>query len=202
MNLSGLRAAVRTRIGVPDTDALFTDAVVNALVNAALQRISTEGDWPWLEDAEVLTTANGDGDYAVPADWIRTVNVLDASGLPLRRSPIEDLDFIGGSGQPRLWGIFGDQIILRPIPTTVQSFTHRYIKTEPELTVDADTPLMPVPYHYAIVALAAYFAFRRSSDLQEAGAAKAEYDDWRASMHAQLDRFAETHGGALATEEA
>ena len=200
MTYAQLKTELQTRIGVPNDDSLFTDTVLGQLVNAALQHIATERDWPWLEQEATITTANGDDDYPAPAGWMRTISVIGASGVPLRRATIEELDYMNGSGTPRFFGVFSDDIIVRPTPTGIENLTHRYIGTEPALSLAADTPLMPSGYHYAIVAFAAYLAYRRTGNLPEAGAAMAEYDTWTARMAKQLDRWSDSEGGSANAE--
>lgn len=196
MDLTTLRTEVRTRTGIPTDDSLITNAVLTQLVNAAVQHISTERDWPWLEKSANLTTANGTPDYAPPADWTRTVSVVGANGVPLVRKPIAELDYMAGSGTPRFFGIFADRVLLKPVPNSVENLTHRYITVAPALVGDADTPTIPVPYHHAIVEYAAYLAFRRVGNISEAGGALAGYETWKATMGAQLDRWSDSQGGA------
>lgn len=200
MDLTTLQTETRTRAGLPSDDSLITSAVLTQLVNAALQHISTEKDWPWLEKAANIATVNGAAEYAVPTGWTRTVSVIGATGVPLRRTPIEELDYLNGSGSPRFFGIFADQIVVKPTPTGVETLKHRYIGTEAALVNGADTPSMPVGYHHAIVAYAAYLAFRRTGNLPEAGAALAEYTSWKEQMSAQPDRWSDSQGGALTAE--
>lgn len=186
---------------MPADDSLITDATLTQIVNAALQRISTERDWPWLETSTTFATANGVATYPAPAGWQRSISVLSAAGFPLRRTPIDELDWQGGAGTPRNWGLFGDQVVLRPIPTGVETLTHRYLGTEPALTADGQSPTMPVGYHYAIVEYAAYLVFRRTGNVTEAGAALAAYQEWRGQMESQLDRYSDSQGGALSAEQ-
>lgn len=200
MTYAELKTELRTRIGVPTDDSLFTTTVLGQLVNAALQHIAVDRDWPWLEQEATITTANGDDSYAVPANWMRTLHVVGAGGVPLERTAIERLDYMNGSGSPRFYGVFSDEVVVRPTPTAIENLKHRYIGTEPALSADGDTPLMPTGYHYAIVAFAAYLAYRRTGNMPEAGAAMAEYETWRERMARQLDRFSDSEGGAANAE--
>ena len=200
MDLSTLRAETRTRTGTPTDDSLITDAALTQLVNAALQHISTERDWPWLEKTVTFDTVAGQSDYAVPADWMRTVSVIGASGVPLRRTAIDELDYMTGSGTPRYFGIFGDLVVVRPTPGTVETLKHRYLSSSPTLTADGQSPTMPAGYHYAIVEYAAYLLFRRTGNVTEAGAALAAYQEWRERMVAQADRWSDSQGGAMGAD--
>lgn len=202
MDLTTLRAETRTRTGIPADDSLITDAVLTQLVNAALQHISTERDWPWLEKTTTFDTVAGVATYNAPAEWIRTVSVIGSSGVPLRRTAIDELDYLNGSGSARFFGIFGDQIVLRPTPSGIETLTHRYLATAPALVADGNAPTMPAVYHYAIVAFAAYLLFRRTGNVTEAGAALAEYEGWLEKMRKQSDRWSDSQGGAMNAEAA
>lgn len=199
MDLEALRGALRTRLGVPDTDALFTDAVCTELVNAALHAIEVRHDWAWLEGVETIATANADDSYVPHASWMRTVSLTISGRLPLERKSIAELDqLLGTTGDPRYYGIFAEQIVVRPVPTGVLSLTHRYIKAEPDLSGDADEPLMPESFHQSIVELAAHYAFRRSNQAADAGAALAAYQQWEERMLGRADRLSDETGGGEA----
>lgn len=200
MQLSTLRSALRTRLGVPTSDALFTDSVCTELINAALHAIETKHDWAWLEDVETIATVNGDDTYAsADSAWMRTVSLTISGRQPLERKPIVALDaLLGTTGDPRFYGIFGEEIIVRPVPTSALNMTHRYIKAETDLAGDADEPLMPASYHHALVSLAAHYGFRRSNQLADAGAALAEYQAWEERMLARGDMLSEDQGGGEA----
>lgn len=196
MDLSALRTALRTRLGVPDSDALFTDTVCTALVNAALHSIETRNDWAWLEAVETIATINATDTYTPAATWLRTISVTIPGREPLQRKTIEELDMLlGTTGDPRFYGIFAEKIVLRPVPTSALNMTHRYVKYEADLSANGDTPLMPASYHHAIVSFAAYLGFRRSNQLADAGAAQAEYQQWEERMLARADRKSDDTGG-------
>lgn len=196
MTLSELQSALRTRLGVPNTDALFTDSVCTDLINQALHAIEVRHDWPWLEAVETITTANGDDDYVPAAGWMRTVSLTISGRAPLERKTITEIDeLLGTTGDPRFYTVFAEQIIVRPVPTSALAIRHRYIKKETDLAGGSDTPLLPASYHGALIALAASFAFRRSNQLADAGAAQAEYQAWEERMLSRADRLSEETGG-------
>lgn len=197
MNLGQLRSAVRNRIGVPSTDALFTDSVVNEIVNHALHSIEAEWDWPWLEASENIPTVNGTAAYAVSATWLRTLEVQYGDYPPLERWDIAKLRAMGiPAGRPNYFAVYEDKLQLRPVPTAVVTMTHLYIKRENDLTTDADTPLMPATYHWVIVEYGAYLCYRRSNRLDAAGGALAAYTTWRDKWVKQNPtRYTEDRGG-------
>lgn len=197
MTLAELRTALRNRTGIS-----LEATVATEFINDALQTVSTARDWPWLEKVANVVTVNGTGSYAVPADWARSVSVVSASGIPLRRSPIDLLDYVGaGAGAPKLFGIFADALIVRPTPNAVETLTHRYVRTTPALSADGDTPTIPAGSHGILVEYAAYLVFRHAGDTERAGVALSSYERWLDSMEKQADRFSESEGGALRADE-
>lgn len=197
MNLTALRTAVRTRLGVPTNDALFTDTVVTSLINAALHAIETKHDWEWLEADETLATVASQT-YVAPTDtdWLRTISCTISGRVPLERRTITELDLmLGDSGTPRYWGVFNRKIELRPVPSAILSIKHRFVQAEPDLVSDSDTPLMPASFHTSIVELAAHYGFRRSKNLPAAGAALSDYQAWEERMLGRADRSSDSAGG-------
>lgn len=64
------------------------------------------------------------------------------------------------------------------------------------------TPLLPEPFHQAVVEYAAYLGFRRSNNLEDAGAALAAYEGWLERMKGRGDRDSDSTGGGEASLEA
>ena len=192
MNLSQLRDAVRTRIGVPNADTFYTDQVLTDLVNEALQAVASDADWPWLQISTTLTTAAGDGDYDTPADWTETRSLcIDGYDAMEYRTLGEIREYPSTvTGVPAVYTISGDDILLRPVPSGVFTVQHDYVKNEQTLVTDADVPLMPTQFRYSVVAFACHLAYLRSGDVQRATAALADYGSWKQRMLRQRRRSA------------
>lgn len=205
MNLTALTAALRTRLGVPTTDAMFTDATCTDLLNWSIKKINSDHDWGWLEKSEAINTVNGTATYTPGADWLRTLMVQYGDYPPLEHVSIDRIRMIGTpAGRPAFYTVFGDLIQLRPVPSAVVALTHLYIRTEPDLTAGGDIPLMPATYHPVLVEYAAYLGMLRISDIQEAGAALARYDKWLArqtTSDAESRFSADLGGGATAPSQ-
>jgi hypothetical protein len=185
VNFATLQTAVLDRLGVPASDALFTAAVLGRAVNEAVQEIKSEHDWPWDEASETITTVAGTDTYSVAADWMRTQELKPSADYPLERRSIIDIDSewpFGDTGRPQVYAINKGQIVLRPIPAQVDTITHRYIKTQADLT-GTDTPALPAQFHTAIVELATYIALKRSRDDARGAAALDAYQRWISKMH-------------------
>jgi hypothetical protein len=197
VTLAQLRTALRTRLGVPTGDPLLTDTNATDLVNSALHMLETEHDWPWLETSEDLATVIGTATVTPGATWMRTINLRISNGVSLSRRPVEEVDFMAsaGTGEPRLYAVTGATITLFPTPSAVLTLKHRFVRSEPDLAADGDTPLVPASFRPAIVEYAAHLAYRRMRDEAKAAVALAAYGDWLKQMRARASRYADTHGG-------
>lgn len=187
-NLEQLRDSVRTRIGLPSADAFYTDPVVNDLVNEAIQQISLEADWPWLQASATLTTVLNQQAYTPPVAtghlWLRTRGITptdDSNSLDWK--PLLQIRNLGTiSGDPQVYCISGEQIVLGPRPGSVRTYTHDYIRQEPVLFQNEAQPLLPVPFRPAIVHLAAAMAHLRQNAVER-------YDMEMRSYNAALKRM-------------
>lgn len=188
MDLTALSTAVLTRIGNPATDGFFTSAQVTDLINEALQAISTEEDWPWLQTQDTITTVAATSSYTPTAGWVRTKQMYIANGEPLIQLSLAEIDSIFDTGQPLAYAIFQEKVHLRPIPNAVYTVQHQYYKSEPALASGSDTPLMPSIFHYSIVSYAAHLANIRQQRLDRAQVELGEANKWIERMRAYKRR--------------
>lgn len=199
MTLATLRASVLARIGAPTGDSFHTTARLNEQINSALQYVSSLGDWEWLEASETLTTASGTDTYTVSANALRTIDIVDPTGNPLVRKPIDELEYMpGGAAQSatvRFFANYKNTVILRPVPSAIIALKHRYVTVEPVLSGDSDTPLMPAAWQNSIIDRAVYLSEFAAGNVAMAQAADKSFTDWIASMTARADRRAVTRGG-------
>jgi len=197
MTLATLRTSVRERLGVPSDDSLFTNAVLTALINDALQIVSSEADWYWLEKQENLSLVNGTSAYTVASDCTRTINVEDPTGIALARKPVDELVSMSTAtaGVVRFFSPYGLKLEFRPVPNTSITVVHRYLGGETALSADGDTPLMPAQFQPALVEYAAYLAKMRVGNTQEAAANLEVYQGMVATMKDRNLKLAESRGG-------
>lgn len=172
MNLGELRTAVRLRAAVPTTDAKWTDAYVEDAINEANYLIGTEQPWPWLEDVETITGPSDPIDLAAitPAVRdIRSVTVDDA--YQATYITVGEMDRWGNHGRYSTYSFttWGDDLVIKPAPSSTSTVKIRYYRNEPTLTDDTDTPLLPAAYHPAIVHMAAAIGFEGLDDPSSAG---------------------------------
>jgi hypothetical protein len=186
MNLGQLRTDTYNRMGVSTTDAMLTTPVVNQFINDAKDYVATVHDWPWQQVMPVtFSTTVGVADYTPPADWLRTVDLRVTSpttfteGMALY-SPMELDDRWPQplTGQPREYAIFGDHIRLGPTPDSVYTVSHRYIRVEPDLVLDPDTPIMPAQFTPCLADYAAFLGLRTISEEQRATVCLNAFQQW------------------------
>jgi hypothetical protein len=197
VTLATLRTNVRTRLGVPSDDALYTDAALTSLINSALQFMSAEDDWFWLEKAETLALADGTSSYNVASDCLRTINVADPTGVPLQLRGIDELEAMSTAtgAVVRYFSPFALQLHFRPVPNASISVSHRYIGTEAALSADGDDPLMPAQFEEALVEYAVYLSKMRAGNTEEAAANLEVYRGWIETMKERQRKLAESRGG-------
>lgn len=196
MDLDGFRTATEYRLGIPSGDSMFTDAVLNSLINTALRHIAAEADWDWLMGTEALSATNGVDTEALAAGYVRTINMSIGEYPPLKQVTVDELDYMeGASGQPKFFSIVNGAAYFRPVPDGSYTIDHRYIKAESTLSNDTDTPLLPAVFHDAVVEYAAYLGFRRINEPTDAKEALESYQMWLAKMHGRGSRYADTTGG-------
>jgi len=205
MNLTSLIEATRTRLGLPSSDAFFTDQVVTDLVNAGLQYISSRHDFPWLEASESLSTVAATETIATGVAAQRTIALYDTTGIQLTYMPYHELVRIPAnatSNTLRFFGMRGSSLIIRPVPlgSVSGALTHVYRSAEPRLLTGSDTPLMPQQFHDAIADKAAELGMLRQGDNTGAKMYQELTEQWIQSMVDNADRFADSTGGGARTE--
>lgn len=191
MILSELRTAVRTRLGRPSNDAFFTDAILNDFINEANQAISVEGQWPWLQTSEVITTVANTQSYTPAASWNFTRMLFITEFADLTYVPLETLVNYVGVGQPEVYTVTENKIKFGPIPGSVFAINHIFYKIEPIMASDSDTPILPVQFQYAIVELALSYAYQRANQPDMHNIARGTYGEW---LHRMQDYKRRTSG--------
>ena len=192
--LEQMRDAVRIRLGVPENEGFYTAQQLDSLINEALQTISVENAWPWLQVATTFPTVANTRFYTPPSNWQRT-KALSIDGYDaltfldlqeIRNWPDSVTDV------PMFYTIYQEQIYLAPTPSAVYTIRHDYIRQENKLLDDTDAPVMPVQFQYSILSFAAHLAHLRAGDLPRAQAAMAEYSAWKKRMEEARPRSSST----------
>lgn len=176
-----LRPRVQRRISAHSADTQLTSDVIDDFVNVAATQVSLEEDWPYLFQTTTFSTAVDTTTYTPPADWRKTHTLTDVlTGDHLELRTIQELDTIVFSGDPRIYTIYEDEINLKPIPNSVRTIRHRYVRKENELTGDNSELLMPdgVGFEEGLIEYAAFLALRFVREDARAEQARKAYELW------------------------
>lgn len=138
----------------------FTSARLDAWLNEAKNRFEDyQYDWPWLK-----TSTTGTAPVTI-ADLRRVSTVVDQStkqaldAVPASATIEFDYADLTLAGPPTGWYLTSDTV-LTTFPVGTGTLSVRYIKFSPELSADADTPLIPARYRMTWVDLAEVEALR------------------------------------------
>lgn len=181
MNLGELRAAIDQRSG-----AAMSPSALNVFVSEASGALSTERDWPWLDATETLNTTKDVAFVTPGATWARTRSLRIAGYGPMERFGIVELEqrwpSASDTRQPDEYAVTSERLELRAVPDAVYAVVHRFVRFQPELLQDTDSPIVPARFHPAIVELATSLVHRRMGDGAAAEACEAAYRRWLIRM--------------------
>lgn len=178
MNLTALIAAVERRSGVA-----YDSTATTEVINEAIQSISNERDWGWLESVW-LPTADATDDFSLPAGTrkVRSVTVGGFLYPQLSVQAVDDDSFETG------WLVEAEELVIRPAPAVGQVITVRTFIDEPVLVAGGDTPLLPARYHQGLVNYAAAIALERTDESRRADVCMAAYDRTLRQMRSGAER--------------
>lgn len=137
----------------------FSTSRLDSWLNSAKNRFEDYTDWPWLK-----TTTTGTAPLTI-SDLRRVLSVVDSSAkLPVEQVAADAIiEFASAdltlAGSPSGWYLSSDTV-LTTFPVGTGSLSVRYLKFSPELSLGADTPLIPARYRTAWVDLAEVEALR------------------------------------------
>lgn len=181
MNLGELRTAVDQRSG-----HAMSPSALNAFVSEAAAALSTERDWPWLDATETLNTTKGTGELTPGGTWARTRSLRIADYAPMERFGIVELEdrwpSSSTTGRPSEYAVSGERLELRAVPDGVYAVAHRFVRFQPALLQDTDSPIAPARFHGAIVELALSLVHRRMGEGGAAESCEAAYRRWITRM--------------------
>lgn len=194
MNFLELTQATSLRVGADADDEMLTPASFRSFVKAGVRAVEADLRGPdWLRVVATFPTVAGTGSYAVPATWAKTISLrlsTEDEHLPyVGRASLDGA--YGGSvatGTPGAWFQEGGFLYLRPVPGEVLTVEHRYLRTETDLVLDTDTPLLPARFHDGVVEKACSLAMARKRDYPAAKWHRDEYERWLASMRDEQTR--------------
>jgi hypothetical protein len=171
-----MKTALKRYAGLSDSDPLLT------WLNAAYHEFEDAVSWPFLETESNFVQSAADNDITLPADYFRPIYLLDVTSKNKlspwdSRKVARDIPDPTESGKPQVYYLINTNVFrLWPVPDAALNMSLLYEKFFPDLVNDADVPLIPVRYHYAIVLGAAAYALMAESEEDRAGTARSLYD--------------------------
>ena len=175
MNRAQLRAAVKERLRIPSGgDARLSDSAIHDCIALALNDIGEERHWPWLLATAVPAFTAGVA--PLPADWAHSADFFVNSRRAKRASSLAQFLDVTADVSGCLWMEVGANLQLTPVPTQVLvAPVLWYYRSEPALTIENQSPLLPSAYHNTLIAGAAYHGNMRRKEFDAAAQDKGEY---------------------------
>lgn len=190
-NLADLRTAIQHRGYAQDTEDAQTE-----LVNAEYRRLIGTRRWWWLEVAAdtSLTCTVGTEAYSLASitdflhidavrleDGTNRFTLAYASPQAFRDVAHELRD----NAPPVFWTRINSDLYLWPRPDKEYVISVDYVKNPPNLSDDADTPVLPAAYHDLLVWGAVRQLTFRERDKEAYSLANGEYQSLLADMKHQ-----------------
>lgn len=161
--LGQLKTRVTHKLGETSDDGMLDNLTES--INAGLQQMATEYDWPWLVLSTTIPTVVDTTDYSFPSNATRIRELIYRDG-PLINVQLAELvryNQIAG-GEPALFYIQNSTIKLAPIPDQVYSIYCEYVVAESVLSSDSDTIRCPDFYSDLVVVYGAIEEAKRRKD--------------------------------------
>lgn len=181
LTLTTLRARALDRVATHAGDTYYTTTRLDLAINAALQQITSEFDWPWLQTSLSFPLVNGVSSYALGATFLRLKSVtLSDIGQPLQQRSISEIDQIIASvtGVPNVYAIFSGNLEVRPTPSAANTLLIRFYQVEPILVNPSDTALIPENYSDGVLDYVAYLLYRGRKEPDKSAEAFTGYRLW------------------------
>ena len=171
---------VRGTLGLAelDTAALPVVDVLRAL-NNGLKVISAEWEWYWLFASTTGTATAGVATIAAPEGYRRAISFTVGETVVAERTYSELLAYDDTAGDPAAFALAGPNLYLWPPPAESQTYSLVYLRSEPTLLNDEDTPLLPDAYSPWLVAEAALQLSLRTNSVDKYAVLQAEVAAWR-----------------------
>lgn len=174
MNRGTLRSEVAQRLRIPPAgDPLLDEPMLNDMLRAALIDICSGNDWPWLLTTASVTFTAGVGPLPSTAVKVRDLVINSRRG-----EYVENAEFLDCQSllSRFVWTVLGPNIVLTPAPTISPTNTLYFIRPEPALTADTQSPLLPEAHQQVLIARACYHAEVRRGRADAASFHDDEYE--------------------------
>jgi hypothetical protein len=190
MDVSEIRTGIRARGFEADT---ATQQL--AFINQVQRRVAGEHRWPWTIVSTAQATTSGAGDYTYPTGAVHIISLrLVSLGSPTELEWSEPELLLaaraqdnGATGLAQRWAQTGPTTLsLWPTPNAAGTLTVRYHRVPPDLTADADIPILPIAYHDILIAGACELMALRERQFDAVAAFRSEREGRVAEMKRQI----------------
>lgn len=179
--LAQLKTKIIHKLGETTDDGMLDNLTES--INAGLQQMATEFDWPWLVRSTTVSTVAGTSDYSFPTNTTRIRDIVYQDNA-LDSVQFQDWAFYNtdSSGEPVLYYLQNTTIKVAPVPDGVYVLTVEYVIAESVLSGDSDTILAPDFYSDLVAVYATIEESKRRKD-------RVAVDIWEMSKAAWLQRL-------------
>lgn len=193
MDLVTMRTRLRARIGNPDTTDV-PDVDLTRLLNSAYSDIADRFRFHSARKLCTFPTVSGTQDYGLPTDLLEIIKVRNQTeGWQIKKGDyIDSADKQERSdsvieSRPLHYIRYRNFIRLEPTPDGVYTIELFYRAGVIALSLDADEPILPVPWHEGILKLARHYFYDETGDIPKAQYALSIYNSWLSTKPNEVD---------------
>jgi len=182
VNLQELRAKLREKVGNPSV-AEVPDTTLDALNNEAYEEIHDKYVFHKARKIVTFPTVASSELYQVPADCLAVFSVWNTTASHQRKLEKKDENWLATQqdaedGDPLAYVVQRGWIQLVPTPDAVYTMRLMYKSHYTAMTLDTDTPVIPLSWHPGIWRLARFNYWDQKGDLAKAQWTNGVWKQW------------------------
>ena len=168
---SALIVSIRNRVNLSADDARVTDANLLDFLNAAIQDVESQREWPWREKIESINLTDAGGNSFTPAaDWKTTLSfTLDDPPAVLQRKTwkwTRRLAWSDWTGVPAFYTEHAGTVYVYPSPDGNYTLRHRYLEVTDVLGSTSATVANPDWFDPILITKAASYVAQKLRDTE------------------------------------
>ena len=191
---SELIVRIRNRCNLAVDDARVDDTDLLDFLNASVQDLESERDWPWAEAIEDISVVAGDNTYTPHSSWKSTLSLtcVDPSSVISRRTWkwTRRLSWTDLRGEPMFYTEHAGTIYVYPVPDSSYTLQHRYIKKLDKLDSTSSSVVSPDWFDRILVTRTAIYVAQKLRDSELYQMLNSEY---RNQMRRAVDEVGRSH---------
>ncbi len=170
---SALIVSIRNRVNLSADDARVTDANLLDFLNAAIQDVESQREWPWREKIANLSVVADDNQYTITShasDWKTTLSltIVDPPAVLQRKTWkwTRRLAWDDWKGTPAFYTEHAGELYLYPIPDKAFTVQHRYLEVVDVLGSTSATVGNPDWFDPILITKAASYVAQKLRDTE------------------------------------